>query len=257
MYVKYGLEDHLKGLDDSYFGECDRRLAEAELREAIITTGDVVRILSDSAGNAKKEVFMEFLPDVERAEWVSQHRILLPASLPAPIRSSHCYSFRIADKRRLQPGKSLPGKDGNTIAGVESRSHYVPHMQADAGHKCKGVLAAIVVESSDSEAEDKDDGVKEVGDAAAPDDASRFHLGWKISFRTSTPEQPNREKTLAKLRKKADNFAGALAKTPWAGRHMESQRTPDAENRMKERRKQQAAVDAAERAAFKASLLSK
>ena len=108
------------------------------------------------------------------------------ASLPAPIRSSHHWTFRLVDRRR----ESLRSReDSNTISGVETRSHSLPHLGSDFYHTGFAQLVPL----GEAECEDEGD----------PDDAGhvtgipgevREYLGWATSYRKQDPEDVAKHK---------------------------------------------------------------
>ena len=227
----YGLESHLKGIVDRFFGHLDQRLARAEKLEAIKTIADVKRIWEASPGQTE-EVFIDFLPEIPRDEWIASHRPLKRQSLPAPIRSSHHWTFKIVDRRR----GNLMARDAVTISGVETKSHCLPHMASDVLHT--GFVQLLRLDEKE-EVEAEEEGEHEVPEEAVETDEkgdepfgdhTAEHLGWKTSYRKSDPDDvvKHRDKHLRRLQKKHDSFLPVLSRLPAARRMMAFKPSPAA-----------------------------
>jgi hypothetical protein len=216
IHSKYGLEHHLKGAIDRFFGLLDLRLKHAETSRLICSVADVLEVFRAGASPSREEVFLEVEPTITRTKYIKDHRMLNIKTLPGPIRSSHYFTWRIADSRR----ESLLGADLMTVTGIVARSHQVQGLRADCFSttmKCQLACDAdtkkIVDEEDPLEVEAEPEKVCEV-----MGEGNGLFLEWKCSFRKTAPEKPSKVHTMGRLLTKQVVFGDCLKKLSMSSR---------------------------------------
>ena len=125
-HQKFGEPHHLKGALDRWFGQVDRRIRAAEVQKPIRTIYDALEAISVKR-TTTREVVKILLPRIKRADWIAEHKLMKASTLPAKIRSTNYYSWRVTDNRVT----SLTSKDGSRLTGVRASSHGVPGLTMD------------------------------------------------------------------------------------------------------------------------------
>ena len=189
--INWGLEAHMKGDVDGFFGTLVRARDEHCLREWVLDTADLVKLCRSHFDDIEKDQeasrhhFFDFMP--------SMHKDVVPctqvalASLPAKLQS--CYSWRLhrVDVRR----KCMVSPLNSVITGTSTRALLLPGA-GGVTERTGFMIAVPLVDGVDDEAE-KSDGHEE-GDGGEVVQASDLHfgvqqhLGWRTSYRKSTPE---------------------------------------------------------------------
>ena len=102
--VNLGLEAHMKGDVDTYFAVLEKRIAEYEADQWLITPADFVKCFTEAAASAialgLQEHFFDFLPATSRADFQSQCPLINKASLPALMSATHSWDLVPRDIRR-------------------------------------------------------------------------------------------------------------------------------------------------------------
>ena len=264
----------MKGKVDRYFAHLDRRISDARLGRVVRGMKHIHDILSSRANecyDGMEEIFFPFWPGNDRAEWVRDHVLLDPKSLPCPVRSSNYMTYKCVDNRRHH----MLGQDALTVTGVECRSHGLPGFNAHGAlTQCRikpfigpiyqttdpheDVPAAAAQTSGDSSSDESDEGSTSEDDSAVEVDVEevpqvsqgqKTYRGWKLSYRQKKPEQKMKQKALKRCAQRNKAFAHLDPCLPAAGRHME---TPGVDlQRKKESRQARQAADADFRKRFK------
>ena len=182
--ICYCLEQHGKGLIDSFFGKFNQTLRrESEVSE-INSLDAVVHAqrkryelgLTLQQDGIMHEEYIEYTPTVLRHQ--TQTVLIARKSLLAPLKGCHAWTCTIADKRR----KSFIGKD-RWVTGVEVRAVLLPGMRSSADRT--GFLQIAPDEDEEKEKEepaDEDEALEAMhGDTCE-------YMGWRCSYRKSEPE---------------------------------------------------------------------
>ena len=125
-HQKFGEPHHLKGALDRWFGQVEGRMRAAEVQKMIRTIDDAVEAISVE-GTATREVIKISLPTITKPDWIAMHKLMQRSTLPAGIRSTNYYSWRMTDHRL----KTLVSDDGLRLTGVRASSHGIPGLKAD------------------------------------------------------------------------------------------------------------------------------
>lgn len=205
----YFCEQHGKGPWDGKFGVINHRIYKASCRRIIDTVADLVEVLTaahaqqvdiDRTNNARQrppEHYEEFLPQPKSEVEVST---LLASSLPCTISGCHGWEFTIADRRRVEPGKSLIGKDGRTLTGIKCKASMFWGAQCSSDQTVFPKLRAEsdVPEPAEALAAQE---LPEY-DEEYPTTGLKWWQGWRVSFRTQEPDKTADEKYQARVRRK-------------------------------------------------------
>ena len=214
---KVGVVNHMKSEVDGIFGEADSRVREAAKSETLSDVPDVARVLRGDGDHARPEHVFELLPDIPRKQWVQDHPLIDPGSLPLPIRSSHAFYFRRRDARQ----QSLLGHDGISITGIRAMTSVLPGLPSDASFTVQLRKSVDPLpEPADEEEAHADVPDDDEAHAAVPalSYSSTDHLGWRTTYRKVEPDKPNYEKIVSKLKWTTKAFEGVLLKNPKARR---------------------------------------
>ena len=98
----------------------------AEVQKMIGAIDDAVEAISVE-GTATREVIKISLPTIKKSDWIAMHKLMQRSTLPAGIRSTNYYSWRVTDPRLT----TLVSKDGLRLTGVRASSHGVPGLTMD------------------------------------------------------------------------------------------------------------------------------
>lgn len=221
--IKVGLEHHLKDECDRYFSLLNRRLSAAETKVQIDSLATLLEVWRAAAGvhygdDLASEEFIDFLPTLARwkyAEEVGQlHRT---TTFVTGIMNSHYFTFRIADFRRLPP-RSFIATDGITITGIRAASHLLPTFFNPLAMtsvfprlftgRDREAEAVGEEEPPVAEVEGAEEEFVQLDKSSLVAMTTKFHEGWRLSYREKMPEQPNRELTLARLKAKNKSYEG-------------------------------------------------
>jgi hypothetical protein len=244
----WGLESHCKGVVDGHFGLFQRTLMQAAQSSMIDSIASVVALQTagfdsyrDEGHSLGRAIFVDYMPSCTRDK--AESALLLPSSLPARVKSCHCWPATHVDERRQVRGQLL-ATDGCTITGIRLRAHI---LQSSAGVPAwrqsfpnlvvPGASASSSAAASSSsaapapvpEAEHDEDSDDDAGAATLLASElgcnTRDHDGWRCSYRTSQPEQQSyqRPRVLKRLGKKQQWMAECEHMLPEAGRHYVSQ----------------------------------
>jgi hypothetical protein len=204
--VMIGLEHHSKEDLDRYFSVLDSRLRRYETEHWILTTGDLIKCWVAGAAVREepkpREIFIDFVPTVQRDDWNAKIPFLKAASLPKALKACHSWTFTMVDVRR----KGYLGIDGETITSTRVRANGLPgFVAADGGVFCK------IAKEHEVDADEPPDAEEAEPDAIVDTSAEMgglvtAYLGWRTSYRKNEPEISNLENTLRRLAKKNVHF---------------------------------------------------
>jgi hypothetical protein len=211
---RYGAPHHMKSRCDGMFAVYKSKINRASFYDWVVTAGDCQTILRDAypVGSTTKSrrsgsddcliehCFADFVPTVERATAEKETPALRAATLPLPIQQSFDWSFTPNDVRRVR----WTGVDGVSLTACTCRAHVMPgRRSADYATTTRLQLAnkeemAIVVAEECIAL----DAIEVAATACAGiADAAHFYMGWRCTYRTTTPEVSNFGKTCCKLAK--------------------------------------------------------
>ena len=217
---------------------------------------DVYMALTAPKRIATMEVFKILLPSETKDSWELRHRLLERTSLPAGIRSTCYYSWKLCEVRH-----GLVGRDGVSLTGIIARSHGLPGLPIDSAltrerteamqlQPCGAKDSADEEEEEDQAAEEEEILTEADMDASGNQilhDSTKIFLRWKCSYRRTKPERNSKRKCQAKLLARAKNMQRVIPQLAPASRHMQynySQKAADD-------RKSRQSLDSKEDTAFR------
>ena len=113
--IRFGLEHHLKGAVDRYFGRLSKRIHRHAKHTAVKSAQQVHDVFRAEAADSEEHLIV--MPDIERDAFVLCHPSVVRASLPLAVKSAHQYHFQAAAITRV----NFVGRDRRSITGVEVR----------------------------------------------------------------------------------------------------------------------------------------
>ncbi len=205
MHIIIGLEHHCKGQIDGYFSQLNSSADRACQQQDIVELDALVEVWrrafeakQELHGDCDREVFIHYLPKMQRAKAESDSVLLTPSSLPVGVKASHCWRFVVNDRRRLRGSHSLIGKN-NYVTGVDTTALLLPSLRGAAERTCFLQVATTAEQKKDAENEDAPEEEAEVPPEALPYNVNTY-MGWRSSYRKTRPEDmvAEEEKDLGK-----------------------------------------------------------
>ena len=205
---KYGEPYHLKGKIDRFFGELENRMQAYETQFTIKGIEDVYEALTAPKRTATVEVFKILLPSETKDSWEQRHRLLVRKTLPAAIRCSNYYSWKLCEVRH-----GIVGRDGVSLTGIIARSHGLAGLPIDSAltrerDKAMQLQPCGVQDDADEEEE-------EGGQAAEEEEILTEAAGEPMC--ASIPKRPRRPPATTDAQS-LDALAGYVAKGVESGK---------------------------------------
>ena len=212
---KTGVEYHSKDSEDRYFSRADEEVKAAAKKYCVHSVKQAVDILTEMAARTgptglnkfdHREVVTDWLPSMCKEDW--REELQLAKTLPGKVKGTHQWEMHVNDRRR----KELLGK-GNQLTAVDIRARCIAGVGwSDIHHPVMVPIkdATDSEYSSDSSDSDKSEKAGSEEDSKAepaapgPDEDSitcsndipshwKKNRGYKVSYRTETPEVANRK----------------------------------------------------------------
>jgi len=205
------MEAHFKNECDSYFGLLSRRKTFASTKQWIVTIADLIEVYKAGAENGSGTMTEQFFDWMPKPKHEVSSCVFLRKSLPAPIKSSHAWSFKRTDAR----SQSLRGKgdNENAITGIRARAHTLPGLRAQPTFLDSQLVVAEKTAEGDEAEEDQ-----AVIKASLVEGGTKEVNGWKCSYRTAFPEAVDEGRDLKRLMIKMRVLAPVMAKLPKSNR---------------------------------------
>ena len=102
------------------------------------------------------EIFIDYVPTTSRADFDAKVPLIKLTTLPASIRGTHSWTFKLLDARR----KEMLGADGVTVTGVHTRSETLSGFCTNVAGNCFTKICAAGVAAADEVAQESEDAVE-------------------------------------------------------------------------------------------------
>ncbi len=213
MQWQCAVECHGKGPCDAYFSTITRRLETWTKSRWVTDVDSMVAALRECAKEHPYAGAAEYLfgtmPSISRTAFAAQCLPPVANSLPLGLRSASGFKFQLNDVRR----KRLLGVDGLTTTAVNVYGCQRPGEAATAFTflRCPAPPPAAAPAASTSAGCVTADGAgseDELEEIVAPTQFENNSWGWRVSYRTMTPEVHSRDTILARCVRRQRAFAG-------------------------------------------------
>ena len=146
VHLIIGPEQHMKGRIDGEFG-CEQRLLTCATHAGkwVWDIDELVEVLdkahiADPDPFGCKWTFLDYMPEMEKADFKKTLTYIRPTSLPVPLRSTHHWSFTINDHRRWAKSGSVcgVGRRVGELTNITARAHVLPGLRCVAERTVDG-----------------------------------------------------------------------------------------------------------------------
>jgi hypothetical protein len=212
--IRVGCEHHMKSLCDSHFGMMEGVLKSASCSQMLVTPLDVVECLTRTAALRPMpkpiEIYTHFVPteDQSRAKVEGYMPWVNPRTLPSTLKGSHAWMFKLKDTRRA----SNLSRDGFDVSNIAVRAQPFPGFADTGSYTARTAVGPPPPDDEMAEEEIVPDAVEVLLQS------SKTFLGWRVSYRTSSPEDADIDKFILRLQRKYSHYNHVAL--PPAQRHL-------------------------------------